>query len=612
MMFATMKKTFALLLFTLLITLPGFAQVSYEVTFPNAEHHEAEISMTLAGVPSGPLAVRMSRTSPGRYSLHEFAKNVYNVRATDGRGNALAISRPNPHQWDIQGHDGTVTVHYTLYADRADGTYAQIDRSHAHLNMPATFMFARELHNWPITVTFAPPEDSNWKIATQLYPTDDPRTFMAPHLQYFMDSPTELSDFSLRTWDVPRQEGSRDTVEMRLAVHHTGTEEEVDRYADMVRRVVAQENAVFGGPPAFDTGTYTFIADYLPWAAGDGMEHRNSTILTSTGSLANNAMDLLGTVSHEYFHAWNVERIRPAALEPFDFEEANMSPDLWFAEGFTSYYTPLFIRRAGITSDAQYARAISGGLSFVINSPARDIFNPTEMAMQGPFADRASSVDPLNFANTFISYYTWGSVIGLNLDLTLRKMGKDLDGFMKYVWEKYGVKEIPYAVPGLEISLGEFTGDTAFATEFFSTYVYGSEVPDYAALLAEAGFLLRPRNPGRATPGDPGLAFEADGIHVHSNTVRGTPLYAAGVDRGDVIRSMDGEQIKNESTWNSLLKKHKPGDTVTIVYEQRGETRTAALTFAEDPTLEVVPFEEAGQSLTDDQRDFRAAWLGGK
>ena len=261
----------------------------------------------------------MSRTSPGRYSLHEFAKNVYSVSATDHAGNTLDITRPNPHQWDVHGHSGTVNVRYTLYADRADGTYAQIDASHAHLNMPATFMFVRNHDDWPIEVTFNLP-DPEWRIATQLMPTDAPTTFTAPDLQYFMDSPTELSAFSLRTWNVPKGPGQEGTYEIRLAIHHTGTEAEVDDYAGMVQKVVEQQIAVFGEPPAFDGGTYTFIADYLPWASGDGMEHRNSTILTSSSSLERNAIGLLGTVSHEFIHVWNVERIRPAMLEPFDFE----------------------------------------------------------------------------------------------------------------------------------------------------------------------------------------------------------------------------------------------------------------------------------------------------
>ena len=173
----------------------------------------------------------------------------------------------------------------------------------------------------------------------------------------------------------------------------------------------------------YDTGTYTFIADYLPWASGDGMEHRNSTILSSSSSLAQERDGFARHgVSRVFPFAWNVERIRPAALEPFGFEDANMSPDLWFAEGFTSYYTPLFIRRAGITTNADFARAISGGLNAVINSPARDIFNPTEMSMQAPFADRASSsVDPLNFANIF--YFLLHLGIGRGI-----KPGPDVEG----------------------------------------------------------------------------------------------------------------------------------------------------------------------------------------
>src|SRR5690606_4745844 len=146
----------------------------------------------------------------------------------------------------------------------------------------------------------------------------------------------------------------------------------------MAKKVVAEQIAVFGEPPDFDYGTYTFIADYLPWVAGDGMEHRNSTILTSTRPLATGALANLGTLSHEFFHTWNVERLRPKSLEPFDFERANMSPDLWLAEGFTSYYDDLTIRRAGLMSNDDLARTLSGMLNTVINMPGRRFFSPVE------------------------------------------------------------------------------------------------------------------------------------------------------------------------------------------------------------------------------------------
>lgn len=316
-----------LLCFIFLFSAPSIAQypIAYTVSFKNAVHHEAEITAIFSGIKSDVLETRMSRTSPGRYALHEFAKNVYNVRAVDGNGKHLPITQPDPHQWNITGHNGTVKITYTLFADVADGTYPGIDKSHAHLLMPAVFMWARGMDDKPIKITFEIPDDSKWKIVTQLFPTTSSNIFTAPNLQYFMDSPTELSNFTLRDWKVASADTS---YTIRLAVHHDGSEEQVDIYGDMVKAIVEEEKAVFGELPAYDGGSYTFIADYLPYVAGDGMEHRNSTSIVGTSSLKTSAASLLNTVAHEFFHCWNIERIRPQSLEPFNFETANMSGEL--------------------------------------------------------------------------------------------------------------------------------------------------------------------------------------------------------------------------------------------------------------------------------------------
>jgi len=598
-----------IVLVALLVAAPAAAQVnSYEVSFPNAAHHELVVKATFTGLPRAPLALRMSRSSPGRYALHEFAKNVYAVSAVDGRGRPLRLTRPNPYQWDAAGHDGTVTVSYTLFADRADGTYAQVDRSHAHLNMPAVFMWAVGLDARPIRVKFVVPEGSGWKAATQLFPADQPFTFTAPNLQYFMDSPTELSDHMVREWTVT---SNGKTWPIRMAIHHLGTAAEADSFAALARKVVDQEIAVYGETPNYDVGSYTFIADYLPWASGDGMEHRNSTILSSSGSLAKNAGGLLGTVAHEYFHSWNVERIRPRGLEPFDFTRANMSGELWFAEGFTSYYGPLFIRRAGITSVADYAGQISGGLGFVIGSPARSFFSPVEMSMQAPFVDAATAIDPTNFSNTFISYYTWGAALGLALDLTLRtRFDKPLDGYMRMMWQRFGKPEVPYTLDDLERTLAAYTADPAFAKQFFDRYIRGREVVDYAPLLARAGLLLRPQNPDAAFYGLVRLDYDSSGATIASSTTIGSPLYQAGLDRGDRITSLDGKPLTGDDAWQAAKKDHKPGDRIPVEFVSRGETRTAELVAAADPRLEIVPYEDAGKELTAEARRFREAWLG--
>lgn len=610
------RATNAAALALLLAAAPAVAQprVDYEIRFPNRVHHEAEVTATFHGVPAGqPLQVRMSRTSPGRYALHEFAKNVYDVRATDGAGRPLAFTRPDPHQWDFAGHDGTVTVRYTLFGDRVDGTYAAIDASHAHLNIPATFLFARGMENAPVRVRFD--RSAGWRVATQLVPTADSSVFTAPNLQYFMDSPAEVSPWDVREWTVQGPGGRPSTL--RLVVHHEGTAEELDRFADKARRVVAEQIALFGEPAGYDFGTYTFLADYLPWASGDGMEHRNSTVVTSSGSLARAEMGLLGTVSHEFFHSWNVERIRPASLEPFDFEEANMSGELWFAEGFTNYYDDLFIRRAGLYTDEEYAQIAGGIAAAVTNAPGRRYFSPVEMSMQAPFVDAATSIDPHNRGNTFLSYYTWGSGIGLGLDLTLRSRFENvtLDDYMRAVWREFGRAQTaelaparPYTVADLRRVLGEVTGDTAFAGDFFRRYVEGREVVDFGALLANAGILLR-----RSQAGRPVLAAQLEdaegGVMVASYPLVFSSFYGAGIDRGDVIVSLDGRPTPNAEAFRALLEAHAAGDVVAVEVVQRGERRTVRMTLTENPSMEAVTYERAGMEVTPRMRAFREAWL---
>ncbi len=585
------------------------APVSYRVAFPNAVHHEAEITVTFSDLPARPLEVRMSRTSPGRYALHEFAKNVYNVRATDGRGRPLTPTRPNPHQWDVAGHDGTVRITYTLFGDRADGTYTGIDNTHAHLNAPAAFLWARGLERRPVTVTFQPARPE-WKVATQLFPTRDPYTFTAPDFPYFMDSPVEISAHEVRSWQWTS--GGR-TQTLRLALHHQGTAQEAEAFTEMVKRVVDEQEAVFGELPRFDVGSYTFLADYLPWVPGDGMEHRNSTVLTSPRPLSTGALANLGTVSHEFFHAWNVERIRPRSLEPFNFEEANMSGELWFAEGFTSYYDDLFIQRAGIYALDQYAELLAGTLNGVLNAPGRGFFSPVEMSRQAPFVDAAASIDPTNRANTYISYYTWGAAVGLGLDLTLRARfpGVTLDDYMRAMWATYGKPEIPYTLADLRNVLGTVTGDRAFAEDFFRRYVEGREVVDYERLLGEAGLLLRRANPGRPFLGL-ALEYQEGRAVVSAPPLIGTPAYRAGLERGDTVLSVDGRPLVSTEEFAALVGARRPGEEVTVEWVQRGERRNARLTLAENPSFEVVTYEKAGRPVTDAVRAFRERWLGPK
>jgi len=581
--------------------------VEYDIASPRAQHHEAQVSVTYRSLPAGPIRFQMARSSPGRYALHEFAKNVYSVSAIDGAGRPLAVQRTDPYGWTVPAHDGTVTVRYTLFGDRGHGTYAQIDPTHARLNIPATFLWAVGQDDRPVRVRFHP--QPGWKIATQMVPTRDADVFTARNLQYFMDSPVELSAWDARSWTVP---GGAKTYSIRLTVHHDGSAADLDRFAAMAQKVVAQHIAVFGAPPPFDYGTYTFLADYMPQISGDGMEHRNSTVISQPRSLAAANFAQIQTLSHEFFHAWNVKRIRPAELEPFDFTRANPTPSLWLAEGFTQYYGPLAVERAGLASLDDYVAQLSGTLNGLLNTPARAYGDPQEMSLRAPFVDAAQSIDPTN-PNIYVSYYPYGAVIALALDLELRQRFPQLslDDYMRQLWRDYGNPERPYHPDDLRKSLATLTGDQAFADRFFARSVTASGLPDFAPLLAQAGLTLRPARPRSAWAG-PSLVKGDAGLLLTSPTAPGTPFYEAGLDKGDQIVSVDGKSMTTPEDWAALLAAHAPGDRLAIVYRQRGGERSGTLTLIADPTMEIVPNERLGKAPTAEQSRFRQAWLGAK
>ena len=595
-----MKRLLLLTILTLCIYSICFSQTTtkYDISFDNAVHHEAQISVYFDNLEEKVLEVRMSRTSPGRYALHEFAKNVYNVKAYDENGNELSITRPNPHQWNVSGHNGTVRFVYTLFANRGDGTYSQVDETHAHLNMPATFAWARSYEHRPIEITFNTDFDQNWKVATQLKQLEGNR-YHAPDLDYFLDSPVEIADFHLREKEVDGQN-------IRMVLHTHASNDEVDDYFENVIAIVNRQRDVFGKLPAFDYGEYTFLNCYMPNASGDGMEHRNSTIVTGSKSMDQELGNYrISTIAHEFFHVWNVERIRPASLEPFDFEEANMSGELWFAEGFTSYYTNLTLVRAGIISEKDYVEGLAGGINYVSNSPGRNYHNPIEMSYQAPFVDAARSVDPTNRENTFISYYTYGSVLGLALDLSLRNEANNLnlDEFMRLVWDKYGKDEIPYTVRDIRDALSEYAGDE-FSNDFFSRYIYDSKLPDYQQLLETAGVSLEKANADKAVLGT-SIAIENGVGKLRTNAIVDSPIYDAGINRNDNIISIDGVLLSEVESVDEILSTHKPGDRVDIRFNRMGEQFTADVELAEDPTIQT----ELDQTASSAQLQTRGSWL---
>ena len=625
---AYMKKlllTSAIALFAgVVLAQPAPKAIYYAISFPNAVHHEAEIVMTIPNAPVGTIKMRMSRSSAGRYATHEFGKNVYNVKAFNVDGTALAVKQIEGDVWEIPDHGDVVKVSYTLYGNHTDGTYASIDASHAHLNMPATIMWVVGQDARPLKFEFGDVDKYGWKIATQLK-HEDGNVYSAPGLQYEMDSPTELSKFNATSWEVANPDGKKQRI--NLTVHSDDDQQTIENFGKQVKKVVAEEQAVFGELPVYDYGEYTFLDDVYPSNSGDGMEHRNSTcIVQPIGKVGGNEVRLLGTFAHEYFHSWNVKRIRPKPLEPFNFEHADMSSELWFAEGFTQYYGEMLLVRAGFTTSEDFTRSLSGFVNAMTTAPGALKYSATQSSREAVFTDAGVSIDPNNYVNTFTSYYTYGGAIALALELRLREeFNLTLDDYMHQVWLDRGKVMKPYVVADLQVELAKLTKNTKFAKDFFDKYITGIDKNNYADLLTKAGYLVQKSQPGKAWLGQLGAGFggrgragaahpatTGEGFAIPANTVIGTPIYKAGIDVADVILKVDGKDIKDADGINEIVAAKKPGDKIAVTYKNRTGLHDTEITLEESPAVEVVSFEKAGKSLSKDQETFRTAWLSSK
>jgi predicted metalloprotease with PDZ domain len=601
-----MRRLFVLFIVTLSYSISLSQQVRYDFSAPNAAHHEAEITVTISGIRQGPAIFRMSRSSPGRYATHEFGKNVYNVSAEDGNGKTLMVTKTDGDVYTISNHKGQIILHYTLYGNYADGTYASIDPTGYHLNMPASFMWVKGLENAPITIHFSD-VDTNWKIATQLKPSGDANTFTAPGLQYFMDSPVKIGKLHTREWKVTNPDHK--TYTFRLALEAEASESLVDSFTQKLQRIVKEAQAIFGEVPAYDNGSYTFIASLNPYVHGDGMEHRNSTMITS-GRVFNGANNFLNTFAHEFFHCWNVERIRPKSLEPFNFEKSNMSEGLWLAEGFTQYYGWLLMKRAGFTPDSLFNLQMASLVNAKENTPGGKYYTPIENSQRAVFVDAGVSVDRTNYPNMFTSYYSHGGALALALDMELRNMpGKSLDGFMRELWKRFGKTEKPYTMKGLQDALSTYS-NADFAKRFFAKYVYGHSAIDYGQLLSKAGLEIKSAGAVADLAGNTRFNNENGKLVVIDNTIRDTPLYDAGVDAGDELIELDGVALHNEQDIENIVARHNPGDQLKLVYRHRNARIETNIKLKSNTTLNVVSIDRRNttgeEKLKSDWQSSRA------
>ena len=350
------------------------------------------------------------------------------------------------------------------------------------------------------------------------------------------------------------------------------------------------------------------------------MEHRNSTVLTAGGGIRSPAdrTSRLGSVAHEFFQAWNVERIRPRSLEPFDFTNANISGDLWLAEGVTNYYGALVLQRAGLVPLEVTLDRFSRVINTTTLGAGRQLRSVVEMSQMAPFTDAATAIDPTNFDNTFISYYIWGEAIGLGLDLALRDYTGNqvsLDDYMRALWQRFGkpggviVGAVDHPYTSLEARevLGEIAQSDAFAEDFFSSYIDGRDIVDYEALFRLAGIAVQQVNP---TDVSLDVNVFGSGLRVARMTRYGSSLYVAGINKGVVMVSVDGRQVVSPGDFLWLMEDKRPGDRLGIEFRRNGTLRRTTLEADADQRIRMVAFEVLGEPVSTAQHLFRQNWLG--
>ncbi|MDQ1591631.1 MAG: hypothetical protein QOG71_2258 [Pyrinomonadaceae bacterium] len=487
--------------------------ISYQLSMSNPASHLFEVRLTVEP-PKGAEAVdfQMPRWSPGRYAVFDFAKNVQEVRAETScptaapcpQGSVLDVTRLDTQTWRVFPRSAIskgVTLTYKVFANDLSGTFSQLDTRHANFNGGSIFMYVVGHKQDPVRLSISPP--ANWRIINAATARPDQREWQFPNYDILIDTPTEIApDFTVEEFQV-------DGKAHRVMVHSFG--EEKGQRAALVRdieRVVRAEIALMGTP---DYDSYLFMMHFDPTAPrGDGMEHLASTQIITTRALGDKGVgeDALDTAAHEFFHVWNVKRLRPVELGPWDFTRPVNTRSLWIAEGLTNYYGGLMQRRAGLLDDERYFSFLTGAIGSVENAPGNPLISAEEASLIASFIDRTPHYQRTNLAATTVSYYSKGEVIGIVLDLLLRGRthGRtSLDVVMRGLYEEFYLKSpaTTYYSRGRGYTGADFERAVSQAagmdmSDFFARHVRGTQPLPYDEAFAHVGLRLV-KTPATAT-----------------------------------------------------------------------------------------------------------------
>ena len=583
-----------------LLLFSGIAQAAPEITFtvafPKPWTHYAEIEMRVTGITGKVCDLVMPVWTPGSYLVREYARNVQEFAATDANDKPLLWRKTNKNTWHIEKPSSTVfTVRYRVYANVLAVQQAEITDDHAFWNNAAFLMHPAGGINTDITLAIKPPND--WKVATALDPVPGTaNTFRAPNFDVLYDSPVQVGDFTELSFEALGKPH-------RIIITGRGNYDPAHVTSD-VKRIVEAEGAMMGGLPY---NNYTFLLSLRQ--SGGGLEHLASTALIYTPfGFANPGgyIDFDILVAHEYFHLWNVKRIKPDALGPFDYSNENYTRLLWVAEGLTSYYEGLFVRRAGLMSGGDFMADLSRSIAAVEQTPGRRVQSLEDASFDAWIKGYRPDENSLN---SQMSYYTKGSVVGALLDLTIRQQtngAKSLDDVMRTLYRDFAQKGLNYTPENFQRVCETVAGGSLEA--FFRDYVRGTKDLDYDTPLRFVGLQLK-RDTGGKEEAYLGGRFAADPLGLKVAVVPSdTPAYEQGLSAGDILLAVDGVRVPTVEFLNDRVREKKSGNKITLTLFRNDQLKTLDIRLGGRVRPEFRLMPVANPTAT--QREQFKAWTG--
>jgi len=589
-------------------TSPLSSDISFTVSMPRPNTHLLEVEMRMQipanlQVPNETDLV-MPVWTPGSYLIREFERHVQDFEALSVSGHRLDWTKVNKNTWRVNTNGVRLwRARYRVYANEFSVRTNELNADHAFWNNAALLMYPDGSISKPSSLRIVPA--NGWKTATGLPPVDgQPNTFRADNFDILYDSPVEVSNFKQIDFQVRG-------VPHRIVIDGEGNYDP-ERMRRDVQKLVETEVGLFDEIPYHN---YTFI---LHLRGGGGIEHLNSTSLGFRRNGFGNEegwRGFYGLVAHEFFHLWNVKRIRPDVLGPFDYTKENYTRSLWVAEGITDYYGNLVLRRAGLITDKIYLDQLARRIQNFAETPGRLEMSAEEASFNAWIKEYRPDE---NSINSSISYYSKGELLGLLLDLDIRRRthgAKSLDDVMRYLYTDFYQKGRNYTPEDMQRACELMAGVSL--DQFFSRYVRGRDelVPAYRDALAGVGLRLEQAggDVGQLDGAIPLKAFlgadlEQTGDRLLITHVRaGAPAYEQGLNANDQIVALDGARVTKE-TFEARIAEKKPGDTARVTVFRFDDLRTFEIRLGShvDAPFRIVPVAQA----SDEQKRIYQAWLG--